>query len=140
MTVLFVFCVSLLFVHFFNKKKSSVKKLKRNITTNLIMFGILCVLAVALPLSASAEAAPAAEDVAEAAVNGVNGLGLLAAALATGMSSLGAGIAVGPAAVSAIGAISESPQILSKAIIFVALGEGVAIYGMLISILIINKL
>ena len=43
------------------------------------------------------------------------------------------------AAPAAIGATSEDPKAFGKALIFVALGEGIAIYGLLISILILNK-
>lgn len=68
------------------------------------------------------------------------GLGYLGASLATGLSSLGAGIAVASAAPAAIGAFSENEKNFGKSLIFVALGEGVAIYGLLISILIINTL
>ena len=64
------------------------------------------------------------------------GLGFLAA----GLSALGAGIAVASAASAAIGAFSENEKNFGKSLIFVALGEGVAIYGLLISILIINSL
>lgn len=66
--------------------------------------------------------------------------GYLGAAISTGASALGAGIAVAAAAPAAIGAISENPKNLGKSLIFVALGEGVAIYGMLISILILNTI
>ena len=68
------------------------------------------------------------------------GLGFIAAAIAVAGSSLGAGWAVASAAPAAIGAVSEDGNNFGRAIIFVALGEGVAIYGLLISILIINKL
>lgn len=68
------------------------------------------------------------------------GLGFLSAALATGLSALGAGIAVAAAAPAAIGSFSENEKNFGKSLIFVALGEGVAIYGLLISILIINQL
>lgn len=68
------------------------------------------------------------------------GLGFLGAALATGLSALGAGIAVAAAAPAAIGAVSESDKNFGKSLIFVAMGEGVAIYGLLISILIMNAL
>jgi len=68
------------------------------------------------------------------------GLGFVGAALATGLSSLGAGIAVGGAAPAAIGAFSEDEKNFGKSLIFVALGEGVAIYGLIISIFIINSL
>ena len=68
------------------------------------------------------------------------GLGLLGAALATGFSALGAGIAVAGAAPAAIGAFSEDEKNFGKSLIFVALGEGVAIYGLIISIIMINSL
>ena len=61
----------------------------------------------------------------------------IGAALATGLSCIGGGIAVGNAAPAAIGATSEDPKAFGKAIIFVVLGEGIAIYGMLVSILLI---
>jgi len=68
------------------------------------------------------------------------GMGYLAAALSTGLAALGAGVAVASAASAAIGAVSEDPKALGKVLIFVALGEGVALYGLLISMMIINKL
>ena len=66
-------------------------------------------------------------------------VGLLAAALATGLACIGAGIAVAMVASSAIGAISEDPSLLGKTIIFAGLAEGIAIYGLIISIMILNK-
>jgi V/A-type H+-transporting ATPase subunit K len=68
------------------------------------------------------------------------GLGFIAAAVTTSASCIGAGFAVASAAPAAISAISENPENFGKAMIFVALAEGVAIYGLLISILIIGKL
>lgn len=68
-----------------------------------------------------------------------SGVGMLGAALATGLSCIGAGIAVSASASAAIGAISENPKTFGKALIFVALAEGVALYGMLISIQILAK-
>ncbi len=86
--------------------------------------------------------ANAAEVSATTSITGTlaQGLGFIAAALATSASALGAGFAVASAAPAAIGAISENSDNFGKAMIFVALAEGVAIYGLLISILIINKL
>ena len=57
----------------------------------------------------------------------------LAAALSTGMSCIGAGIAVASAASAALGALSEDSGIMGKALIFVALAESIALYGLLIS-------
>lgn len=67
------------------------------------------------------------------------GLGMIAAALSVGIAGVGGGIAVAAAAPAAIGATSEDPKAFGKAIIFVALGEGIALYGLLISILILQK-
>ncbi|WZL73470.1 ATP synthase subunit C [Clostridiaceae bacterium 35-E11] len=69
-----------------------------------------------------------------------SGLGFIAAALSTGLATLGAGYAVGAVGSSALGAVSEDPKILGKTLIFVGLAEGIAIYGLIISILILGRL
>ena len=68
------------------------------------------------------------------------GWGYLAAALSTGMSCLGGGIAVSAAASAALGAISEDGSILGKSLIFVGLAEGVCLYGLIISFMILGSL
>ena len=74
------------------------------------------------------------------AVNPSAGLGYLAAGLSTGLATIGAGYAVGAVGSSALGAVSEDPKILGKTLIFVGLGEGIAIYGLIISIMILSRL
>jgi V/A-type H+-transporting ATPase subunit K len=66
--------------------------------------------------------------------------GLLAAALATGASALGAGYAVAKLGTAAVGALAEKPELFGRLLIFVGLAEGIAIYGVIISILILNRL
>ena len=112
-------------------------KAKRSIIFNLCAFAGVCVVAIAFPLTGIVSAA---NEVAAVASDASVGMGYLAAALVTGLSCLGAGIAVAAAAPAAIGAVSEDPKSFGKAMIFVVLGEGVAIYGLLISILILNRL
>ena len=68
------------------------------------------------------------------------GMGYLAAALVTGLSCIGGGIAVASAASAALGAISEDQSILGKSLIFVGLAEGVALYGLIISFMILGQL
>ena len=68
------------------------------------------------------------------------GLGYIAAALSTGISCLGGGIAVASAASAALGAISEDQSILGKSLIYVGLAEGVCLYGLIISFMIIGQL
>ncbi len=75
----------------------------------------------------------AAEVTAEAAEAGAEGWRYLAAALSTGIACIGAGIAVASAASAALGALSEDSSIMGKALIFVALAESIALYGVLIS-------
>lgn len=70
---------------------------------------------------------------------GVLQWGFLAAALATGMSSLAAGYAVAMVGSAAIGALAEKPELLGRVLILVGLAEGIAIYGLIISILILNR-
>ena len=67
------------------------------------------------------------------------GLAYISAALSTGLACIGAGIAVAITGSAALGAISEDPKLLGKTLIFVGLSEGIAIYGLIISIMILNK-
>lgn len=71
------------------------------------------------------------------AVGSATGMGFIAAALAIGLSAIGAGIALAAGAPAAIGAVSEDPKAFGKAMIFVVLGEAVALYGLVVAMLII---
>ena len=63
----------------------------------------------------------------------------IGAAFATGLATIGAGIAVGQSAPAAIGAFSENPETFGKSMVFVVLGEGIAIYGFVISFLMLSQ-
>ena len=103
-----------------------------------VFFGTMIVAAV-LMFDGNAFAAEGAKETA-AAVSSAAGMGYLSAALATGLSCLGGGIAVSAAASAALGAISEDSSILGKSLIFVGLAEGVCLYGLIISFMILGKL
>ncbi len=123
------------------KAKAGIKvNRKRTILLNSGMFiGTMILMTIFMPIIASAEgAAEGAVQATEAVMTVGYGMKYLAAALPTGLATIGTGIAVGNAASAAIGATSEDEKNFSKALIFVALGEGVAIYGILVSILILN--
>lgn len=83
-------------------------------------------------------------QIAHAATDGTagtaTGLGYLAAALSTGLATIATGIAVGSVGSSALGAVSEDPKMLGKTLIFVGLAEGIAIYGLIVSIMILGRL
>ncbi len=68
------------------------------------------------------------------------GMAFLAAALSTSVSAIAAGIAVAVVGSAAMGAVAEKPEVMGRSIIFVGLAEGIAIYGLIISIMILGKL
>jgi V/A-type H+-transporting ATPase subunit K len=63
----------------------------------------------------------------------------VAAALATGIGSVAAGYAVANVGTAAMGAVAEKPELMGKSLIYVALAEGIAIYGLLIAIIVLAK-
>ena len=74
-----------------------------------------------------------------AAVGGLDGTVALAAALATGVATLGAGLAVGMTGSAALGTVAERPEAFGRSLIFVGLAEGIAIYGLIVSFLILSQ-
>ncbi len=121
-------------------KKSNFKKLTRFMFVMAVLCVVFAVMGGMVFASQEADAQPA-EQATQAADSSMGlGLGLIAAALSTGVAGIGSGIAVGGAAPAAIGALTEDAKTFGKSLIFVALGEGIALYGMLVSILILNKI
>ena len=114
------------------------KRYKRTIGINaFFFFGAFTIASVAML------AGPDSVHAATAAANGATlatGMGYLAAALVTGLSCIGGGIAVASAASAALGAISEDSSVLGKSLIFVGLAEGVCLYGLIISFMILGNL
>ncbi len=112
------------------------RKAKRALGVNIGSFFGCLVLATVLGLGGSASAAG---DAAAAAASGglADGLKYIGAALAVGLSGIGGGIAVASAASAALGAISENDKAFGKALIFVGLAEGVALYGLIVALLLL---
>ena len=131
------------------KRRMIGKSPKKALRFNIGVFAAL-ICAVALT-SVSVFAAPENDgsadkattaEAAETAENGGDmskGMGLLAAGIVTGLAGIGGGIAVAAGAPAAIAATSEDPKSFGKSIIFVALGESIALYGVVIAILILQK-
>ncbi len=103
------------------KAVSHGRSRKRTLLMQLASFAFVFAVCMVCPFVASAASA----DAAGAAAAGADGMAYIGAAAATGISCIGGGIAVGNAAPAAIGATSEDPKAFGKAIIFVALGEGI---------------
>lgn len=118
-----------------SKKKGSIKK---SIFTTVSAFMLVMLTAIISTLVGGNVFADTVNDVAASAgISLGEGFKYLAAALSTGLATIGTGVAVGSVGSSAIGAVSEDSSILGKTLIFVGMAEGIAIYGMIISILIL---
>jgi len=63
----------------------------------------------------------------------------ISAAIVASVGSIAAGIAVSFVGAAAMGAMSEKPELSGRALIYVGLAEGIAIYGLIIAIMILNK-
>lgn len=113
---------------------------KTSLGVNCFFFFGTMLLAAILAFSGDSSTALAAEEAAASSEGLATGMGYLAAALVTGLSCIGGGIAVASAASAALGAISEDSSILGKSLIFVGLAEGVALYGLIISFMILGQL
>lgn len=119
-----------------NGSTSGKAKVKKALGMNLLSFIPLMVLAILITVPQ----AVGAQQAAAAGGSISQGLGYIAAALSTGFATIGTGVAVASVGSAALGAISEDESILGKTLIFVGLAEGIAIYGLIISILIIGSL
>lgn len=110
-----------------------------------VFFGLMIVTTIILLSGFGARAAGAETAAGVAGVAGVAdvsssyGLAYIAAALSTGLATIGAGIAVALTGSAALGAISEDQSLLGKSLIIVGLAEGIAIYGLIVSILILGN-
>ena len=115
-----------------------MKPVPKLVTALVALAAVLATLATFL--AAIAPVALAAEPAGGALPADAWNYGLIGAALATGLSSLGAGYAVAKVGTAAIGALAEKPELFARLLIFVGLAEGIAIYGLIVSILILNRL
>lgn len=126
------------FAYFLCGQKTK-SRLKVTLAGNAVFFFGTFLIATVLMFTGNASAAEAASEASSA--SGLStGLGYIAAGLVTGLSCLGGGIAVASAASAALGAISEDSSVLGKSLIFVGLAEGVCLYGLIISFMILGSL
>ena len=116
-------------------RKYTGQKAKRALGANIASFFAFLVLASVVGIGGSASAAGA--EAAAAAGGMAEGLKYVGAALAVGLSGIGGGIAVASSASAALGAISENDKAFGRALIFVGLAEGVALYGLIVALLLL---
>ena len=132
-TIIVVLTISSGLYLLYKNTDSSKTKLKKALRLNLPCFVPCLLMAIVMFM-------PSTSFASGASGSAVNGLAYLGAALSTGMATIGTGIAVGACGSAALGAVSEDQSILGKTLIFVGLAEGIAIYGLIISIMILGQI
>ena len=109
----------------------------KSLATGTCIIFFLCLILFAHILISNAYSST--EDMVKEAKNPITmKWAFIAAAVATGLSTIGAAIAVGLVGSSAMGAMSERPEMAGRALIFVGLAEGIAIYGLIVAIMILG--
>ena len=140
--------IVVLFLSFYSlfRKRAQGVPMKKAMVSHIATLLVLVVLMSALALGASAAneadqpASPAqteqtAANADDTQADNSKGITMIAAGLAVGLAGIGGGIAVGSGAPAAIAATSEDPKSFAKSMLFVALGEAIAIYGLVIALL-----
>ena len=128
---------------YYFKGEHNKNRYKKSLAANVSGFFGLLLIATVVSFAGATTASAATEAGAGLATGlGYIGaaLGYIAAALVTGLSGIGSGIAVASSASAALGAISEDGSIFGKSMIFVAMAEGIALYGLIISFMFLGKL
>jgi len=117
---------------------------KPALVTNLLLFvgamialGILGGQEAMAAASAAADAGPA--FVQHQATAGM-GLELIGVAVPTAVATVGAGLAVGQIGSASLAVVAEKPEMFGRTLIYLGLAEGIAIYGLVMSILLMGKL
>ncbi len=95
---------------------------------------------LAIAFSVTAAFAQETGTAAASASNGAAGLGFIGAALSTGLACVGAGIAVAFVGAAALGVVGEKPSLFGTTLIYMGLAEGIAIYGLVISLFILGRI
>ena len=104
-------------------------------------FALFALAEVILVFLGAREAMAAVEPAAAAGeISTGLGLALLGIGVPTGLAAIGAGVAVGPIGAASLAVLAEKPDFFGRTLIYVGLGEGIAIYGLVMSILLLGKI
>ena len=135
LVVALILSIILPFGGFLLSKKKEKGTFKASLAANAFFFFGTLLIANIILFSGNVSAAGATAEAASATAEGWR---YMAAALSTGLSGIGSGVAVASSASAAIGALSENDSVMGKALIFVALAEGIALYGLIVSFTILG--
>ncbi len=107
----------------------------------LMCAGVIAMMLVPGAVLHAEEAAEGAKAVASGIMTGSNKAVMALAAMgAVGLSCISSGYALARIGSAALGAMSEKPEIGGRALVFLGMAEGIAIYGLIIAIMMLNKI
>jgi V/A-type H+-transporting ATPase subunit K len=112
--------------------------MKGGVTFQLLLFGAGIVGIVVMGTSEVMAADEVVSGVREISLG--HGLALIGIGLPTGLATIGAGIAVSSVGSASLAVITEKPEMFGRTLIYLGLAEGIAIYGLVVSILLLGKL
>jgi len=126
-----------------NVKRDFKKKIRLSIlllAALLIIFGMVATTGSYAENQSEKSVEDAASGIMSAEQADVAKFGLIAAAIAFGFGAIGAGIAIANVGAAAMGAIAEKPEIAGQALIFIALAEGLVVFGFITALMILGKI
>jgi V/A-type H+/Na+-transporting ATPase subunit K len=114
----------------------SPRFLKGGVLANFLFIGLAGMLMLGVQEVLAAE--PVAGGTIEISLG--KGLALIGIGLPTGLAAIAAGIALGPVGSASLAVIAEKPEMFGRTLIYMGLAEGIAIYGLVMSILMLGKI
>jgi V/A-type H+-transporting ATPase subunit K len=121
-----------------SKSKEQVQLRKKIMLSLVVLFALLVMFGVVSTTKAVAQQQTPPPELSPQKAE-VSKFGLVAAAIAFGFGALGAGLAIGNVGAAAMGAVAEKPEIAGQALIFIALAEGLVIFGFITALMILGK-
>ena len=112
--------------------------LKAGVLADILLFGLAAGAALFFSVDEVLAQTPAAAGAGEISLG--TGLAIIGAGLPTALAAIGAGIALGPVGSAALAVIAEKPEMFGRTLIYLGLAEGIAIYGLVVTILLLGKI
>lgn len=117
-----------------NDRRNFIAKLLLSVIALIVVMGSVGTVALFAQTAESEAALPMTPERAEVAK-----IGLLAAAAAFGLGAIGAGIGIASVGAAAMGTLGEKPELAGQALIFVALAEGLVVFGFITALIILGR-
>ena len=112
--------------------------LKSGMLANVLLFGLGLAGVMLMGVQEVLAAEPAAAGLVDISLG--KGLALIGIGLPTALAAIGAGLALGPVGSASLAVIAEKPEMFGRTLIYMGLAEGIAIYGLVMSILLLGKI